>query len=68
MQYTEFVGYVQNRARLGTQGEFERVAKRENIDMPDTTHHARAVISVLPYAQLLHAPPGQYLGALDYTF
>jgi uncharacterized protein (DUF2267 family) len=106
MQYTEFVGHVQNRARLGTQGEavrairatletlgermvkgqaenlaaqlpqeigyylqqqadttdrfsldefFERVAKRENVDMPDATHHARAVVSVLAEA----VPPGQ---------
>lgn len=96
MQYNEFIGNVQAKARIGTQGNavravhatlttlaerisaeeaehlaaqlppelgaylktditdrfslndfFERVAKRENVDMPDATHHARAVISVL---------------------
>lgn len=97
MQYNEFVGQVQNRARLGSTGEtvrairatletlgeritadeaehlaaqlpqeigyylrqadmtepftlgefFERVSERETIDLPDATHHARAVVSVL---------------------
>jgi uncharacterized protein (DUF2267 family) len=97
MQYNEFVGHVQNRARLGTTGDtvrairatletlgerittdeashlaaqlpgeigyylgqvkttetfslnefFERVAKREMLGLPDATHHARAVVSVL---------------------
>lgn len=100
MQYNEFVGHVQDRARLGTQGDavraihatletlgerivadeaehlaaqlpqeighylrlsqttdrfslnefFERVAKRENVDIPEATHHARAVVSVLAEA------------------
>ena len=100
MQYNEFIGHVQDRARLGTQGEavravhatletlgerivedearhlasqlpqeigaylrqadttdrfsldefFQRVAKREDVDLPDATHHARAVISVLTEA------------------
>lgn len=97
MKYNEFVGHVQNRARLGNQGNavraihatletlgerivedeakhlaaqlpqeighylklpqtterfdlnefFERVAQRENVDMPDATFHARVVVSVL---------------------
>lgn len=96
MKYNEFVGHVQNRARLASNGEavraihaaletlgerlaggeasnlasqlpeeigeylrverdeafsldefFQRVAKREGVDLPDATHHARAVISVL---------------------
>jgi uncharacterized protein (DUF2267 family) len=100
MQYHEFIGKVQNRARLGTTGEavratratlevlgqrlyhgeaahlasqlpteigvflkndhpdeafgveefFERVSTRENVDVPDAAHHARAVISVVKEA------------------
>ena len=100
MKYKEFVGQVQHRARLGTQGEtvraihatletlgerivadeaaqlaaqlpqeighylqladtsdrfpldefLQRVAKREKVDLPDATHHARSVISVLQEA------------------
>lgn len=97
MQYYEFVGHVQNRARLGSSGEtvraihatletlgerisedearhiaaqlpheigpyleqadktesfeldefFQRVAKKENVDYPDSVYHARVVIDVL---------------------
>lgn len=100
MKYNEFVGHVQNKARLGTQGEtvsairatletlgeristeeaqhlaaqlpqeigyylqqvdstnrfsldefFVRVAEREKVDVPDATHHARAVVAVLTEA------------------
>ncbi len=97
MQYDEFIGRVQNRARLGTTGEavratratlevlgqrlfggeakdlaaqlprevaiyleaearsesfglqefFRRVSEREQVELPDGIHHARAVISVV---------------------
>ena len=97
MQYDEFIGRVQNRARLATTGEavratratlevlgerlfggeakdlaaqlpreiahymetdrssesfgldefFLRVSQREEVELPDAIHHARAVISVL---------------------
>ena len=97
MQYHEFIGHVQDRAQLGSQGEavrasratlqtladrltgeqvehlmaqlpdeiahylkdsdttqrctlqefFEAVAKREEIDLPDATYHARVVMSVV---------------------
>lgn len=100
MKYDEFVGHVQNRARLGTQsnavrairatletlserivageaediaaqlpqeigqylkhadtierfsldGFFDRVAERENIDLPEAAYHARVVISVVKEA------------------
>lgn len=100
MQYHEFIGKVQNRARLGTTGEavratratlevlgqrlhqgesehlasqlpaevavflendhpdeafgveefFERVGTRENVNLPEAAHHARAVISVVKEA------------------
>jgi len=97
MHYDEFIGRVQNRARLGTSGEavratratlevlgqrlfggeakdlaaqlpreiahyltsdrgsesfglqdfFRRVSEREQVELPDAIHHARAVISVV---------------------
>lgn len=97
MQYDEFIGRVQNRARLATSGEavratratlevlgqrlfggeakdlaaqlprevahylaaesgsesfglqefFRRVSQREEVELPDAVHHARAVISVV---------------------
>lgn len=117
MQYHEFVGHVQNRARLGSTGAavraihatletlgerinedeaehlaaqlphevgayleqasttesfeldefFERVAKREAVDLPDSVHHARVVLDVVleaitpDQADHLHAQlPGEY--------
>lgn len=117
MQYHEFVGHVQNRARIGTTGDavraihatletlgeridegeakhlaaqlpeeigtylemakttesfeldefFERVAKRETVDLPDSVHHARVVVDVLleavTPAQAAHLRaqlPGEY--------
>jgi uncharacterized protein (DUF2267 family) len=100
MQYDEFIGRVQNRARLGTSGEavratratlevlgerlfggeaedlaaqlprevgryltadggsesfgldefFRRVSEREEVELPDAVHHARAVMSVVQEA------------------
>jgi uncharacterized protein (DUF2267 family) len=100
MQYHEFIGQVQHRARLGSTGEavrathatlevlgqrlfggqanklasqlpsevghyltegqvsetfgveefFVRVSERENVDLPDAVHHARAVVSVVQEA------------------
>lgn len=100
MKYHEFIGHIQNRARLGSTAEavkatratlevlaerlfdgqssnlaaqlpsevgvylsdggksetfdlqefFIRVSQRENVDLPDAVHHARAVISVMQEA------------------
>ncbi|NLG49009.1 MAG: DUF2267 domain-containing protein [Chloroflexi bacterium] len=111
MKFDEFVGQVQNRARLASEGQafdaikatltvlgqrlaggeaediaaqlpsqlqeyllkegyqdsfgvqefFQRVSKLEKVDLPESVHHTRAVISVLRDA----ISPGEYADMLD---